>query len=332
LLFIKGLLGSPSLKLCNLGFFKILSIKIKKVALDKHISRCKTSPMFEESIELDYTPDLKEPLFIAGFDGWGNALDISVGMVDYLIRKLGAEPFGRIKPERFYRYDDKRPTVDIQGGLLKSIDPPGGVFYTAGGNHIGRDIIILRATEPSLRWFNFIDSMLTLCQRTGVKTIISLGSMYDNVLHTDMIISAVVSSEDVLARLKEKKVLLVDYKGPGAIHSTINDEARKRGFECLNLWAHCPYYLKGTTHFGLLCRLGTFLSDWGGFKLETDELAVTWKELSKQVQDIIDKNPELQDMIGDLRKAQVKWTWGMQKKDNKIIQLQDFLKPKSIDS
>jgi hypothetical protein len=43
--------------------------------------------MYEECIELDYTPDLREPLFIAGFDGWGNALDISIGMVDYLVRK-----------------------------------------------------------------------------------------------------------------------------------------------------------------------------------------------------------------------------------------------------
>ncbi len=284
--------------------------------------------MYQESIELDYNPDLKDTLFIAGFDGWGNALDISLGMVDYLIRKLEAKPFGRINPDLFYRFDDKRPTVNIEGGLLKSIDPPGGLFYTAGGNLIGRDIIILRAMEPHLRWFHFIDAILTLCQRTGVKTIISLGGMYDNVLHTDTIISALASSEELLAKFKEKKVLSVNYKGPGAIHSTINAEAQKRGFECLNLWAHCPYYLQGTTHFGLLSHLGLLLSEWGGFNLETEELAVTWRELSKQIQAIIDKNPELQGMIKDLRKAKVRGSWAMQKAQNKIIQLEDFLKSK----
>jgi len=284
--------------------------------------------MNEESIKLDYIPDLNDPLFIAGFDGWGNALDISLGMVDYLIRKLGAKPFGRINPDHFYKFDDKRPVVKIEGGLLKSINPPGGLFYTAGGNRIGRDIIILRAMEPNLRWFHFIDTILTLCQRTGVKNIISLGSMYDNVLHTDIIVSALASSEELLEKVKAKNVMLINYSGPGAIHSTINAEAQKRGFECLNLWAHCPYYLQGTTHFGLLSHLGSLLSECGGFNLETEELTVTWRELSKQIQNIIDKNPELQGMIKELRKAKVRGSWDIQKKRNKIIRLADFIKPK----
>ena len=285
--------------------------------------------MFKEGIELEYIPDLNEPLFIAGFDGWGNALDISCGMVDYLIRKLEAKPFGRINPDHFYKFDDKRPVVNIKDGLLKSIDPPGGLFYTASRELNGRDIIILKASEPNLRWFHFIDSLLSLCQKTGVKTIISLGSMYDNVLHTDTVVSALASSEELLAKVEEKKIRAVSYQGPGAIHSTINFEAQKRGFECLNLWVHCPYYLQGTTHFGLLSHLGTLLSEWGGFSLETEELSMTWREVNKQIQGIIDKNPELQGMIKDLRKSKVRGTWEGRSKRNKIIQLEEFLKPKA---
>jgi proteasome assembly chaperone (PAC2) family protein len=284
--------------------------------------------MFKESIEVEYTPDLYEPLFIAGFDGWGNALEISSDMVDYLIRKLGAKPFAKINPDHFYRFDDKRPVVNIKGGLLKSIDPPSGLFYTASREKVGRDIIIFKASEPSLRWFHFIDTILSLCEKTGVKTIISLGSMYDNVLHTDMVISALASNEELLEKAREKKLRAVSYQGPGAIHSTINSEAQKRGFECLNLWVHCPYYLQGTTHFGLLSHLGSLLSEWGGFDLETEELIVTWKELSKQIQGIIDKNPELQGMIRDLRKSKVRGTWEGKKGQNKIIQFEQFLKSK----
>ncbi|MFC1532655.1 PAC2 family protein [Thermodesulfobacteriota bacterium] len=282
--------------------------------------------MFKESIELEYTPDLNDALFIAGFDGWGNALDISSGMVDYLIRKLGAKPFGKINPDRFYRFDESRPFVDIERGLLKKIDPPGGLLYTISGSHIGRDIIILKASEPNLQWYHFIDTILSLCQRAGVKTIISLGGMYDNVLHTDTVISALASSRELLAKIKKNKVLSISYKGPGAIHSTINYEAQKRGFECLSLWCHCPYYLQGTTHFGLLSHLGSILSEWGGFDLNTDELSVTWIELSKQIQRIIDKNPELQGMINDLRKAKIRGSWDATNRQDKIIKLEDFQK------
>ena len=279
----------------------------------------------EESIEIDHLPKLNDPLFIAGFDGWGNALDISRGMVDYMIQKKSAKLFAKIDPDIFYRFDENRPLVDIEDGLLKKIYPPGGFFYFTSE---GRDIIFMKAIEPNLRWFHFVDIMLSLCQKTGVKTIIGLGSMYDNVLHTDTIVSALASSEELLAKVKEQNVITINYKGPGSIHSTIQHEAKKRGFDCLNLWCHCPYYLQGTTHFGLLSHLGALLSSLGGFELDTEDLENSWKELSKQIQGIIDNNPELQGMINDLRKAKVKGSWDALNKHDKIIHLEDFLKPR----
>ncbi len=271
-------------------------------------------------------PDLVEPIFIAGFDGWGNALDISRGMVDYMIRKFEAKLFGKLDPDLFYRFDENRPLVDIQNGLLKKIFPPGGSFYVVERSLVGRDIILFKATEPNLRWFHFADTLLTICQKTGVKTIVSLGSMYDNVLHTDTLISTLASSEALLLPfLKGKKIITINYKGPGSIHSTIQSEAKDRGVECISLWCHCPYYLQGTTHFGLLSHLGSLLSSFGGFDLDTEELDTAWVELSEQIQGVIDKNPELQGMINDLRKAKIKGSWDSAKRHDKIIHLEDFL-------
>jgi hypothetical protein len=56
---------------------------------------------------------------------------------------------------------------------------------------------------------------------------------------------------------------------------------------------------------------------------------MTWREVSKQIQGIIDKNPELQGMIKDLRKSKVRGTWEGRGKQNKIIQFKEFLKPKA---
>jgi proteasome assembly chaperone (PAC2) family protein len=282
--------------------------------------------MINESLEIEFFPELENPLLIAGFDGWGNALDISRGMVEYIIRKMDARPFARVNPDLFYRFDENRPMVEIEDGTLKSVSPPGAHFFTVDPGLAGRDIIILKATEPNLCWFQFADTLLSLCQRIGVKTIVSLGSMYDSVLHTDMTVSTLASREGLIDELKAKGVLTVSYKGPGAIHSTIHWEAKKRGFDCISLWCHCPYYLQGTTHFGLLSHLGCLLSEWGGFHLDTEELEVTWRELIRQIQEIIDKNPELQAMIADLRKAKVKGLWDATRKHEKIIHLEDFLK------
>ena len=284
--------------------------------------------MPRQAIQLDDLPPMKDPLLIAGFEGWGNALDISRGMVDYLIEKLNAKSFATITPDLFYRFDEHRPVAEIEEGILKNLTQPGGRFFAVDRGVSGRDLIVLKAVEPNLCWLDFAEAVMDLCQKTGVKMMISLGSMYDNVLHTDTVLSAVASDNELLAQLKDRKVVAVNYRGPTAIHSTLLYEARKRGLPCVSIWCHCPFYLQGTTHFGLLSHLGSLLSSWGGFRLDTQELDRTWKDLSKQIQGIIDKNPELQTMISDLRKSKIKGSWEEAKRGDKVIHLEDFLKPK----
>ncbi len=286
----------------------------------------------EKGIYIEKLPELQDPLLIAGFDGWGNALDISKSMVTYLIRKLEAEFFAGINPDLFFRFDESRPFVTIEEGVLKNVSPPGGSFYSCRAGPKGRDIVILRSNEPNLRWLHFAEELFSLCGKVGVRTIVTLGGMYDNVLHTDRIISGIASSKELFSKLSQKDVMPINYQGPGAIHSSIHFQGLKRGFECISLWCHCPYYLQGTTHFGLLSHLGSLLSYLGDFELDTQEIDASWKELNRQIQGLIEKNPELQAMINEIRKAKVQGSKeslkGSIEKGQKIIHLQDFLKPR----
>jgi proteasome assembly chaperone (PAC2) family protein len=288
--------------------------------------------MSRKGIQIDELPVDKAKILIAGFDGWGNAMDVSKAMVSYLIRKLKARPFATINSDLFYRYDENRPVVVIENGVLQDVVSPGGSFYAAHCLPSGVDIIILKAQEPGLRWQYFVDQLLALCETLHVRTIITLGSMFDSVLHTDTIISGIASSESLFSNLAERDVLPVNYQGPSAIHSIIQATAEKKGFDCMSLWAHSPYYLQGATHYGLLSHLGSLLGLLGGFELDTAELDEQWKELNRQIQTLIEKNPELQGMINELRKAKVRGSWVMMKesegKSSKIIHLKDFIKPK----
>jgi len=286
--------------------------------------------MNEQGIHIEQLPDNKPSVLIAGFNGWGNALDVSKSMASYLIRKLQATKIAWINPEPFYRYDESRPIVDIKGGRLKGISPPGGSFHIAQVDVKGdKGIAILKASEPNLRWFQFMGEVFDLCGKLGVKTIINVGSMYDDVLHSDRIISGIASSEELLAKLRQKNVSPISYNGPGGIHSAMHSEGQERGFQCISLWCHCPYYLQGATHFGMLSQLGSLLSFLCDFELDVKELEESWKELNKQIQDLIEANPELNAMVRGLRKAKVRGSWASmkdsEKKNGKIIQLKDFL-------
>ncbi len=283
-------------------------------------------------IHIKELPDLKNPVLIAGFDGWGNALNVSNAMAAYLIRQLNARHFADLDPDSFYRYDEQRPIVNIEEGYLDTLTPPGGSFYAAATDGDQSDLVILKANEPNLQWFKFVDQLFSLCRKLGVHTIITLGSLYDNVLHTDRIISAVASTPESLSHLSQKRINPISYRGPSAIHSIIQSEGSKRGFECISLWTHCPYYLQGTTHFGVLSYLGRLLAEMVNFQLDTLDLDNNWETLEEQVNKLIENNSELQSLISNLRKEKVKGSTaslrGTAKSDEKIINLQDFLDPK----
>jgi len=246
--------------------------------------------------------------------------------------QLKAMPFATINPDYFYRYDETRPVVSIKDGALQSLSPVGGSFYAARTGPNQRDLVVLIADEPNLRWFYFVEELFSLCEKLAIDTVITLGSMYDSVLPTDRIISGIASSEDLVAKLKLKNVNAIFYEGPSAIHSVVQSEGQKRGIESISLWSHCPYYLQGATHYGLLFHLGAILAFLGDFRLELEELENSWNELNEQIQNLIESKPELRDMISKLRKAKLRGSWesmkGSIKKDEKVIDIKDFLEPK----
>jgi proteasome assembly chaperone (PAC2) family protein len=287
--------------------------------------------MNEFGFHIEQYPELNRPLLIIGIDGWGNALNVSSGMITYLIDTLEAERIGKIDPDLFYRYDERRPVVEIENGKMKSISPPGGAFYVVRSEGGARDLVLLKVDEPNLRWFQFVNDLFTLSGEMGIDTIVTLGSMYDSVLHTDRIVSALKTSDTMFPELEKKNITSVSYQGPGAIHSLINAEGMRQGVNCISLWCHCPYYLEGATHFGLLAHLGDLLAFLGEFELDTKDLEDSWEQLHKQIQELIQNSPELQSAIQELRKAKVRGSWESMKavaeNDGNVISLKDFLKP-----
>ena len=283
-------------------------------------------------IEIDEVPSLKNPLFITGFDGMGNALNISKGMVDFLVSRLSARPIARLNPDLFFRYDATRPVVRIEEGDLKTYRPPKGVFYCIETEEEGRDLVVLLADEPALGWHLLVDEMYGFLTSLGVTTVISIGSMFDNVLHTERKISSLVSGDTIKALLLQRGVTPISYAGPTTIHSTIHWEGIKRGIESASLWCHCPYYIQGTTHFGLMSELGKVLSFLGNFKLNTRGLDENWEKLEKEITELLEKNEELSSIVRELEKTRGKPAPPTLRRpidpNEKVINLKDFLEPK----
>jgi proteasome assembly chaperone (PAC2) family protein len=281
-----------------------------------------------DELVIEHVPAFSQPVLIVGFEGWANGGNVAVGMIDYLAQKLAATPFAKIDPNHFYRFDDARPIVKVEGGQLKEIFPPEAVFYAAHDQQTDRDLILFKANEPHLRWFSFVEVILSLCKQLGTELIISLGGLQDNVVHTDAIISGFASSEELLDRLRQIQVIPAEYKGPGAIHSLILQQAKSMGIEGISLWGHSPFYLQGT-NLRLLSRMTNILADLADVQIDTGELEKGWMQLARQIQRFIDGNPELQNVIKEIMKSKTPGELPRpERKDGKIIYLDEFLKPR----
>jgi proteasome assembly chaperone (PAC2) family protein len=286
--------------------------------------------MNDQAFQIEELPQLNNPIFIIGFDGWGNALNISKGMVDYLVQNLKGQKIGRINTDLFYLYNQLRPVVKIEEGKLLELKLPGGDLFAVTSGSGGRDLLLMTADEPHIRWQLFVDEIFSLCKTLNVDTIITLGSFLDNILHTDYIISGYASSEHLRQQLQDNDVNFISYHGPSAIHTTIQSEGAKAGIQCMGIWCHSPYYMQGTTHLGILAHLGKLLSHFGDFELDVTELDEGWEKLAEKLQELIDNNPELGDLVTQLRKQKVRGTLeGMRETEEvnpKIINIEEFLK------
>ncbi len=282
-------------------------------------------------IHIDALPELNRPVLIAGFDGWGNALDVSTAMVEYLTRRFQGRPFASLDPDMFYRYDESRPAIQVRDGVLKRVQWPGGTFYAVRAEAAGgADLVILRADEPTLRWRRFADALLALCRSLGVETLITLGGMYDHVLHTERRISGIASDDGLSRFMAEANITPIYYEGPGAVHALIQAEGTKSGFRCLSLWCHCPFYLENTRHYGLMAALADRLAQFVGFDLDTSDLVNRWSELGDRIQTLIAENPRIEEMIAEMRVTRATEDRDMRRRaarTDKVINLRDFMEP-----
>ena len=277
---------------------------------------------------IDHLPVLRNPMLIAAFGGWANALNVARGAVDFIVKKVRAERFGVLRPDAFFRFDTHRPQVVIQKGELRHIEYAAGGFYAAVLPEVARDIVILAAEEPDLHWNGFAAQLLTVADKLKVGDMITLGSMFDSVLHTDQLVSGIAADDAQRQTLVHHNIRMIDYNGPSAVHSVLHQYAMRAGLASFSLWTHCPYYLEGTSHPGLLATTVETVGRLMGYTPDTRTLHEEWEQLRQDIQMAIDGNPKLQEMIGKLRRAKVRGAWAEMAPNSSeranVIRLKDF--------
>jgi proteasome assembly chaperone (PAC2) family protein len=272
-------------------------------------------------------PQLNDPVLLAGFGGWGNAGEVATSTVDFMVNSLEAEQLASLESDDFYLFSVNRPLVNIANGHLKSLDLPRSRFYFST-NAPGADVILFVGPEPQLCWYQYIEAFMQLCHRFGVRTLITLGGLHDEVLHNETKISAAGASMDDVQRLRQLRepVELIDYVGPSAIHSLFLAKAQEQKMESISLWAHAASYLQGTNYrlcSGLIKRLNLLLE----LEVDTTELDLSWKLVEDHIDGLIKKNEQLKQYVEELKRREKRGSFTPRPSSPaKVIRLNEFLK------
>jgi len=281
--------------------------------------------MAEDLVTFYQEPPLHNPVLVAGFGGWSNGGNIALKSMEYIIRKKGAALTAEIDPDPFYQFTQNRPVITIREGRLQDLTLKSISFHVFPNREGEHDLIILKAQEPDYRWPTFVQVLFHLCKQWGVSLIISVGGMYDDVLHTEAMVSGVYSFEEWKEVFIKNDIQLIEYEGPSGIHSLIMKRAEKEGLPFIGLWGHSPLYLRGT-NFKVVVRIITLIASFFDFSIDTLELESSLRQFDHQIGEILEKNSELREHIEQIKKLRV---GEARKKDTpKIINIKDFFRPK----
>jgi len=231
-------------------------------------------------------PNLRNPSLIIGLPDVGY---VGLRVIDYLKSKLAAEELGHIEPHRFSAV----PWVSVKNGVIEDLELLRNGFYfwknTGGGN----DLVIFKSEQPTARPYDYVEAILDVAQRVGVKRMYIVGSFgAAGITHQEP-----PSALGVVNLPRLTQVLLgsgvdpyPEYKGIGTIHSAFLWFAKARKLEAVGLWSPIPHYIArlpfpwSNYPRAALCLLQK-LNAMEGLRVDTQEL----EDLSKRTEDEMSK-------------------------------------------
>jgi hypothetical protein len=199
-------------------------------------------------LSVDHWPQLREPLLVVALTGWVDAGGAGAGAMGSLAEQLrDTDTFAIIDVAAIADMQQTRPIARWEGDE-RVIDWPQITFesgHIGGGREgAGRDIVLMRGPEPSLRWPSIASSTVEAARRLGVRQVTTLGGIPSLVSHRKAVVVTATATQRSLAQ--ELVPLRPDYAGPTGLQTVVLRALGDVGIPGSGLWAHVPQYVSGS--------------------------------------------------------------------------------------
>jgi proteasome assembly chaperone (PAC2) family protein len=260
---------------------------------------------------------------VLSFKGWPDAGEMVQHSLQELSNLLSWTPAAVWDLDGFWQLESVRPQVHIRHGQIQRMEWPSYNFQVS--EPIGGQCLLLGVgPEPTCNWRRFAEMLVEQLRNWQCREIILLGSLYDQIFHDEVVISAVVQDSKSYSRVRELGCRLVQYQGPGAIHAAIMEAAAKVGMQGMSLWAHLPFYLKGPSEL-LMSHYLRVLGKLLGLPMNTNHLLEVWKGRQTEIEGLIEQDRELRQLLEQLKDCEGGGR-ALSGSSAKVVHLDEFLK------
>lgn len=244
-------------------------------------------------------PKLREPHALAILQPWIDVGSVGTLTLAWLESHFGATELARLsRPGDFFDFTRYRPTIYHKEGRRQITIPNAYVTYSQ--QKTGNDFLFLHLMEPHSHGETFVEAVLGLLEKFGVKKYYLIGSMYDLVPHTRPLIvtGGGVGQQAELERDKQG-IESSDYQGPTTITFLVSQRAPEMGIETTSLIVHLPQYTQMDEDYPGAVRLMKVLSSLYDIPVKAAYIERAEQQLA-QISAALEKNPHLKAIVEQL--------------------------------
>ncbi|MBW3536906.1 MAG: PAC2 family protein [Actinobacteria bacterium] len=254
-----------------------------------------------KALRWDHRPELSEPVMITAFEGWADAGDAASDAVSWLAGAWAAEPFAAIDPEEFYNFTDTRPRVSIDAVGIRKLEWPANVFSAAKVPGTDRDVVFLQGIEPNLKWRTFASIVEEVVNETGVRQLVSAGSLLTDVPHTAPVpVTGTSTNPDLIER---HNLVPSRYQGPTGILSVLAERLSESDIPWMSLWATVPHYVGQTASPKATLALVERVAQVLDATVDTTQLGKAAEEYVRQISEVVESDEDVSAYVRRLEEA-----------------------------
>jgi predicted ATP-grasp superfamily ATP-dependent carboligase len=246
-------------------------------------------------------PGLRRPVLVCAFKGWNDAGDAATAALQFIRERFDCEEVARIEPEEFFDFTAVRPNIRLTEGRTREIDWPDAVFSAAEVPGAEADIVLLLATEPSLRWRRYTEAVVDAAKALDVSMVITLGALLADVPHSRPVaITGLASDKELVDRLGFEQT---SYQGPTGIVGVIHHALARERLPAASLWASVPHYVAAAPNPKVALALVRAFEGAAGLAVDASDLEEAAEDYERQVSAAVASDPEVKAFVERLESA-----------------------------